>query len=315
MNMSPCPLCKSKDAKLKHSKKIHGKKYDIAECQKCRLTYVNPLPTQKELSDFYTNQFDYTYLFAANTRLKKANNNRAKKIREIKPQKNATLLDVGCGSGQFLDAARKQGFQVTGIEVGKDAAEHARKTYDLTIIESDLTAAKLPTASYDIVCLHHVLEHLSNPASYLSEIRRLLKPKGLLVIQTPNIGGLPSRLFGKNWEWITPPKHLTYFTPKTLARILEENGFTVEKTETVREDAHSLLLQTAFAALHATGLADKVLYNPKRRNESQSKLFSLYLIADQISEFISAPFRPIGRLLDREGLGPEVSSYARPKGR
>jgi ubiquinone/menaquinone biosynthesis C-methylase UbiE len=84
-------------------------------------------------------------------------------------------------------------------------------------------------APFDVVTMFDVLEHVFCPRTFLAEARRLLAPIGRLVIETPNMAGLMPRLMGAGHPWVRPPEHLTYFTPPTLRRLLEQGGFLVEQ--------------------------------------------------------------------------------------
>jgi SAM-dependent methyltransferase len=138
------------------------------------------------------------------------------------------VLDVGCGTGDRLDLFRSLGFDVTGLEVDGRAAEHARARFGLEVVGSDLLDAHLPAGSFHLVTMHHVLEHLHRPREAIGECRRLLREGGSLVVQVPNMDSLQARAFGARWHAIDPPRHLYYFTPATLARMLGREGLRVE---------------------------------------------------------------------------------------
>jgi len=138
------------------------------------------------------------------------------------------LIDVGCGDGRFLLAMQQRGWRVTGSETDPVAADLARRRTGATILEEPLEAMSLPEASYDLVSLLHVLEHVPDPRATLTICHRLLRPGGALLLDLPNAGSPEASLFGANWYHLDLPRHLWGFTPQSLVRLTEEIGFTVE---------------------------------------------------------------------------------------
>ena len=134
------------------------------------------------------------------------------------------LLDVGFGSGAFLEAAGEMGWNAEGIDFDPKAVELA-KARGLNV--SCVSAANLTKQEneYDVITLSHVIEHVYDPVTLLSDLYRLLKPGGVLWLETPNLRSYGARRFGANWRDLDPPRHLMLFTPSSLRRILTEAGF------------------------------------------------------------------------------------------
>jgi SAM-dependent methyltransferase len=137
------------------------------------------------------------------------------------------LLERGCGAGAQLKVLAELGWDVTGVELGEDAARFARERLGLDVRQGSLESARLPSASFDVVVASHVLEHLPDPAAAAAEIARVLKPGGRLYAAVPNGGALEARVFGSRWAW-EAPHHLHHFTPASLGRVLERAGLRVE---------------------------------------------------------------------------------------
>ncbi len=133
-------------------------------------------------------------------------------------------LDVGCGRGHFLAAMRRRGWSVHGVEPSPQAAERAREEYGLPIQTGALRDVSR-SVEFDVVTLWHVLEHVADPVEFLGDVWRVLRPGGLVVIETPNVDSVDRRLFGRHWMGWDPPRHLHLFGPRTLAAILERRGF------------------------------------------------------------------------------------------
>lgn len=144
------------------------------------------------------------------------------KIQAFKPQ--GSLLDVGCSVGILLDVARKNGFDVKGVEVSTWASEFARqKGFD--VVTGGLLEAAYPEKSFDVVVLNHVLEHILDPVEILLEVKRIMKDDGLLVIGVPNFGCAMAAIKKARWASLQPDQHLWQFTHKSLLRLLARSGF------------------------------------------------------------------------------------------
>jgi 2-polyprenyl-3-methyl-5-hydroxy-6-metoxy-1,4-benzoquinol methylase len=139
------------------------------------------------------------------------------------PFAGATLLDVGCGSGDFLVMARAAGWHVKGIDFDPKAVEVARaKGIDADV--GGLEQVQAIKSQFDYITCSHVIEHVHDPRQWLVAMRNLLKPGGVLWMQTPNIDSRGYQRFGVDWLNLDPPRHLMLFTPETLRGAMRECG-------------------------------------------------------------------------------------------
>ena len=149
------------------------------------------------------------------------------------------LLDVGCGSGLFLERMRDFGWQVAGVEPDAPAASAAKQRLgDDTLVVDDLDDPALASESFDAVTLSHVIEHVPDPVGTLGRCRELLAPTGTLVCVTPNTRSLGARSFGASWLHWDPPRHLHLFDPTSLEQATQEAGLEVERVTTPGSTAH-----------------------------------------------------------------------------
>ena len=149
------------------------------------------------------------------------------------------LLDVGCGSGLFLERMRGFGWQVVGVEPDAAAANATVKRLgDDTLVVTHVDDPALASESFDAVTLSHVIEHVPDPVGTLRKCRDLLAPTGTLVCVTPNSRSLGARSFGASWLHWDPPRHLNVFDHASLEQAFRDAGFGVERTATPTSTAH-----------------------------------------------------------------------------
>ncbi len=137
-----------------------------------------------------------------------------------------TLLDIGCGPGNFLSQLDRTVFEPHGLEPVAEAVNAAQKR-GLAVLQGDVLVSALGEAKYDIVTLWHVLEHIAQPDVALTRIHAALKEQGIVVIATPNTRSLACRMGREYWFHLDAPRHLHLFNEGNLSRLLEKNGFKV----------------------------------------------------------------------------------------
>jgi SAM-dependent methyltransferase len=136
-------------------------------------------------------------------------------------------LDVGCAQGEYLQLLLTLGWSVTGIELDPDAARSAAEALHAQVLAgpAEEMLAHLPTASFDMVTMWHVLEHLTDPLAALVQVRRVLRPGGRMVIEVPNYGSAWSHLFARFWFPLELPFHLFHFSSTSIRALLASAGF------------------------------------------------------------------------------------------
>jgi len=134
------------------------------------------------------------------------------------------LLDVGCGSGEFLLRARASGWEVFGAEIDPVAATIGNQR-GLDIFTGDLASLPDSYGCFDVITMNHVIEHVHDARSLTSSAYRRLRPGGLAYVETPNFNARSRQYFGRDWVGLDPPRHLIIFTETQLRRILMDAGF------------------------------------------------------------------------------------------
>lgn len=220
--------------------------YWVVRCDHCGLVYLNPRPTPAQMQAHYPphyviNQFRPAAKDAPMRQrlvahqLEGIDRLKLRRVLAACPlDSRARVLDVGCNLGSFLAALRdRTRCSVAGLEPAPTPAQYAREHFHLDVREACLedVADSFAPASFDLITLWHVAEHLRAPRRALHIVRSLLKPCGKLVVEVPNFDDPLRRLFGSSWSYIDVPRHLLHFTPRTLRNVLEDAGFTVETLE------------------------------------------------------------------------------------
>lgn len=137
------------------------------------------------------------------------------------------LLDVGCGMGGYLLAARDLGMVVEGFEPSTVHSTIAREVLKLPITNDYFSSDKVGGRRFDIVILSHVIEHIYDPGPFLADLARVLKPSGALQLVTPNADALIARTVGSSWPMLVPIDHVTMLTPRSL-EYLKPEGCTLD---------------------------------------------------------------------------------------
>lgn len=246
---SECPVCHNFNSQYLFS----VDKGQLISCQSCYLVYYTPRPSKQELRDFYTVE-NHHHEFAqslmsgedfAEKRYLQFKKSLKKYAPFILTQSSPLLLDIGCGTGDFLRIASKNRWNIAGVEISPQGSISANQLLERNCVYTgDLLDLDLPDNYYDVITIFHVIEHLIDPLSTLKKIYQLLKPNGILFVETPNIGGFGAKIKKRNWSQIMPLEHITYFQPSSLRFSLEKAGFVENYTftcsPTIIESIHGM---------------------------------------------------------------------------
>jgi 2-polyprenyl-3-methyl-5-hydroxy-6-metoxy-1,4-benzoquinol methylase len=225
-NKLSCPLCYSKDVKKFWA--MRG--YRLAKCLSCSMVW-DPFPPENLESVYDQSYFlndnpkgGYANYFEGMDINRKTFYERIKRINKRVADKGK-MLDVGSALGDSLIEARKLGWnELYGSELSKYAAVESKKR-NLKINIGSLHSAKYPSNFFDVVTLQDVIEHVKDPTTEIREINRILKPRGLVFIVTPDVDGIWAKLLGQLWYHYKPGEHIMYFSQKSLRKVLSDSNF------------------------------------------------------------------------------------------
>jgi 2-polyprenyl-3-methyl-5-hydroxy-6-metoxy-1,4-benzoquinol methylase len=263
--------------------------WSLKECPnaECGLIWLDPMPTEADISKVYTTYYTHQVNTCERTNIgvwsilwRKLRT--ARKLVYLRlmsltslhearfsiatmylaHNKPGKLLEVGCGTGIFLDRMRSRGWDVQGLEVDPEASKIAEATFGVPVFAGTLEEANYPNANFDAVTMNHVIEHVHDPATLLLASYRVLKQGGCLVVVTPNIKSFGHNRFGQNWRDLDPPRHLHLFSRSTLESIAKKAGFQKTETWTTPANAEVIALGSIDIQLdgkHAMGSSPSLL--------------------------------------------------------
>ena len=213
------------------------------ECPQCGLLFTDPRPAPDVIGKYYQSE-DY-YSHQENNKgfiprlyeFVKSFNIKHKANLAISGVPQGSLLDIGCGVGDFLVHIKQQGWEVQGIEPSADAKQIAQSR--LGFLPKDPSEyAQFEDASFDVITLWHVLEHIDDLHFQTSEICRLLKPGGRLIIALPNFQSFDCQYYKDKWAAWDVPRHLNHFSQQTIQSIITSTGFQIIDTQKLIWDAY-----------------------------------------------------------------------------
>lgn len=252
-----CDLCGGKKLNflisLEDENRTFSGIFNLYECEKCGLKFLNPQPSFKELKPYYPKDDYYRRIgqgssnkltsikdsFARWLFLISVRYPRVFKIflspfgsfvRGVEIIPYGKYLDLGCGGGQFLFELKNLNptGDYYGIEPG-DFNESDPKKYKINIFKGFLHEAGYPDNYFDLITANHVFEHLSNPSQTLREIKKILKPHATLIISVPNYNSLARVVFGQHWYLFDAPRHLFHFSDKIMKLYAQKFNFKIKR--------------------------------------------------------------------------------------
>ena len=255
-DLKPCIVCGHKDFKLEITVNDHvvtKEDFELHCCSTCGFVFTANAPLETNISKYYESE---NYISHSDT-TKKFEDKIYYLVRQImlsrkyqlikKLDAGKDIIDIGCGTGYFLNYMKHKHYKTFGVEVSKKVREYAKAKFQLDIRspEDFLNGALKTKVSF--ISLWHVLEHLYNPERYLQVIRTLLKDDGYLIIALPNLTCFDANYYKSFWAGYDAPRHLWHFSPDTIATFAQNHGFKTIKMKRLPFDAfHNSMLSEKF---------------------------------------------------------------------
>lgn len=281
--LSDCPVCDSSQFTSFLTcvdQTVSRETFDIVKCDSCGFKFTNPRPDENKLGGYYKSD---AYISHTNSKEGFINSvyqtvrkfTLLKKLQLIsKYYKTGKILDIGCGTGEFLNICKNARWTAIGIEPDVDARKMAQVNYDLDVRpEHELNY--LENDSFDIITLWHVLEHVPKLNERIEELKRLIKPNGIIFIAVPNSASLDAKIYAENWAAYDLPRHLYHFTPSDIQSIFKKHQLTVFKILPMIFDSFYIsILSGKYRSKNSTIIG--ALWNGLRSNFSALKTGKTY---------------------------------------
>ncbi len=222
---------------------VSGEDFQLVYNEELDMLETTPQPSANTLSEYYKsedyishtdskrNWFEKAYHFVRGMALK-----RKLKLINSFPVSGKTILDVGCGTGDFLLTAKNNAWNVYGIEPNEKARAIANSKTINQVFDTN-TLQEFESGTFDVITLWHVLEHLPNLETEIQNLNRLLKPEGRLVIAVPNFKSYDAKHYSAFWAAYDVPRHLWHFSQTSISKLFSKHNLEIEKTLPMTFDA------------------------------------------------------------------------------
>lgn len=286
-SLNNCPLCNSTGFLTYLVCKdytVSGEFFSIVSCNNCGFKFTNPRPAEDEIGRYYEST---TYISHSNSKKgllnktyqvvrKYAIEGKVKLLENLKPE-NKTVLDIGSGTGEFLFALQKAGWDTLGLEPNNKARQYATDHYRLNI-EPNTRLNSLADNSREVITLWHVLEHVHKLSEMTTQLKRILTKDGFLVVAVPNVTSFDAQLYKKEWAAFDVPRHLYHFSKNHIDHLFGLVDMKVIKVYPMLFDSYyvSMLSEKYLKGKSNPATLAKAFFNGYRSNKKGKKDINKY---------------------------------------
>jgi 2-polyprenyl-3-methyl-5-hydroxy-6-metoxy-1,4-benzoquinol methylase len=248
--LSACPICNNADEAFY----LEGKDYfltkepfQIVECRTCGFRYTNPRPTEESSGKYYQSE-DYISHDAGKNGLIPALYGIARYftlrskfgiVKRYSP--GNSILDIGCGTGEFLNYCQKKGYKCTGVEPSEKARTFAETNYKLDV-KTDFLNGLEATSRFDCITLWHVLEHIHQLDKTMMKLTHVLSPGAILIVALPNSNSHDASSYQEFWAAFDLPRHLYHFNRESLIALAKKHQLSCHKILPQKLDSYYISL-------------------------------------------------------------------------
>ncbi len=240
-----CPLCSSKEIELFIKSMDYStskEKFNISNCKECGFHFTNPRPKESDIGKYYisdkyishTNEKKGLFNLLYQTVRKFAVKSKTSLL--LNTVKTKTHLDIGCGTGEFLNACKTLGIKTIGIEPSDDARSKAIDNYKLDV-RKETNLKIFDKNTFNSISMWHVLEHVYDIHETVENLSVILEPNGYVIVAVPNHRSFDAKYYKKFWAAWDLPIHMSHFCPLTIEKLFTEKGFKLTKKTGMKFDA------------------------------------------------------------------------------
>ena len=287
-----CPLCEGEQFNPfieSQDFTVSGEFFNIVSCNQCGFLFTNPRPRTEELDQYYESEEYVSHANSSNSIVnsiyKVARNftlNWKYKLISKVPV-NKTIMDYGCGTGEFLNYCKTHGWEIEGVEPNSKARTQATALNQQAISES-LTALN-NTTQFEVITLWHVLEHIPDLNETFTQLKNMLAEQGFMLIAVPNCNSYDAQLFKTDWAAYDLPRHLYHFTQNSMLSMMKNHGMEIVEVLPMKLDSyyvsllsnkikygHNKLVKSFINGLYSNSYASKnkeyssLIYKVRKKN-------------------------------------------------
>lgn len=247
-----CPVCGSPGVNKVMTAADHtvsGESFEIWQCANCSLRFTQDVPGADHIGKYYksenyishteTNKGIVNWLYLQVRRFTLSG--KRKLIEKITGVKKGKLLDIGAGTGAFVNDMSDAGWIAEGLEPDDAAIKRAAAAYGIQLKPSS-ELFNLAPAVYDAITMWHVLEHVHDLHAYIEQLKKLIKPSGKIFIAVPNYTSFDAGHYGASWAAYDVPRHLYHFSPASMKVLMEAHGLKIESIHPMWFDSYYVSL-------------------------------------------------------------------------
>jgi 2-polyprenyl-3-methyl-5-hydroxy-6-metoxy-1,4-benzoquinol methylase len=229
-----CPICNSTNIQEQLTAKdytVSQNNFVVWHCNACTARFTQDVPAQDAIGAYYASE---NYISHSDTNKgiinslyhlvrKRTLGAKRRLVINQTGMVKGTLLDIGCGTGAFLQTMQEADWNITGLEPDAVARNKAAELYNIHPQESN-KLFELPAASFNAITMWHVLEHVHELHAYIKQIADLLATNGKLFIAVPNYTSKDADIYAAYWAAYDVPRHLYHFSPQSMEKLLSQHG-------------------------------------------------------------------------------------------
>jgi len=287
-NIKKCPVCGSEKQHSFLDAKDHNVSKDIftiVECEDCSFRYTNPIPTEDTIGEYYKSE---NYVSHSGTKKGLVNKvyhivrNRAIKQKEnlaTKHSNGKTILDIGCGTGDFLGHCKSQNWKTLGLEPDDSARKIALEKNQIEARKLE-HLYELDENTFDVISMWHVLEHVYNLNQDIKQYKKILKNDGTLIVAVPNCSSKDAEHYKSNWAAYDLPIHLYHFRPDNMKQLFANHGMEVVQILPMKFDSYyiSMVSEKYKGGNYVSGFWNGFMSNLKANTKNNKYSSQIYVI-------------------------------------